>query len=328
MGARVDGDVVVPDGGLAAPGAVVGLDIGGSKIHGVLVAGGEVVAERRCAVAHGPEGVVASAAAAVAALLADARDAGASVRLEAVGAGVPGVVAPGRGTVQHAVNLGIVQAAPVGPVLAERLGVPVVVENDLNVAALGAARTLGLGEDLAYLALGTGLAAGLLLDGRLRRGSVGAAGEIGHVPYRPDGRPCPCGQRGCLEQYASGSAVDAHWAADGAPGPARLFAAAAAGEPRAVRVRDELADAVAFAVQVLVLTTDVRHVVLGGGVAQVGAPLLEAVGAATSRRAAGSPFLATLRIADRLRLGGPGLPVAPVGAALAAQELLGAAWRS
>jgi predicted NBD/HSP70 family sugar kinase len=327
MGARVDGDVAVPDGAVGGPGAVVGLDIGGSKIHGVLVVGGEVVGQRRCVVRHGAQGVVDSAADAVRALLDDARGAGVPVRLEAVGAGVPGIVAPGRGTVQHAVNLGVVDAAPVGPDLAGRLGVPVVVENDLNVAALGAARTLGLGEDLAYLALGTGLAAGLLVDGRLRRGSVGAAGEIGHVPYRDGGRPCPCGQRGCLEQYASGSAVDA-WAADDVPGPARLLTLAAAGDVAAVRARDELADAVAFAVQVLVLTTDVRHVVLGGGVAQVGAPLLDAVLSATRRRAEVSPFLATLRVAERLRLAGTGVPVAPVGAAVAAQELLGVPWRS
>ena len=64
-------------------------------------------------------------------------------------------------------------------------------------------------HDLAFLALGTGLAAGLLLEGRLRRGSTGGAGEIGHLPLVPDGPPCKCGQRGCLEQYASGSALDA-----------------------------------------------------------------------------------------------------------------------
>ncbi|EYR61969.1 ROK family transcriptional regulator, partial [Actinotalea ferrariae CF5-4] len=225
--AGADGPETVHDGADGPTGAVVGLDVGGSKIDGVLVVGGEVVGRRRSAVRHGADGVVGSAAEAVEELLADARRAGAPVRLRAVGAGVPGIVAPGRGTVEHAVNLGVVGAAPVGPDLAERLGVPVVVENDLNVAALGAARTLGLGDDLAYLSLGTGLAAGLLLDGRLRRGSVGAAGEIGHVPYRPDGRSCPCGQRGCLEQYASGSAIDGAWAADGVPGPARLFAAAA-----------------------------------------------------------------------------------------------------
>ena len=75
----------------------------------------------------------------------------------------------------------------IGPLLSARLGgVPVTVENDLNAAALGAADLLGL-RDMALLALGTGVAAGLVLDGRLRRGHAGAAGEIGHLPYRPGG---------------------------------------------------------------------------------------------------------------------------------------------
>jgi glucokinase len=210
------------------------------------------------------------------------------------------------------------------PLLAARLGgVPVVVENDLNVAALGAARVLGLSGDLAFLALGTGVAAGLLLGGELRRGQRGGAGEIGHIPVDPAGPRCPCGQRGCLELYASGAAIDAVWPnPNGRPTAVDLFDAAAAADGTAVRIRDRFADAVAAAVRLLVLTCDVEHVVLGGGVAEVGPPLLEAVAGSLRRQAAGSAFLRSLGIAERLQLVPEEVPVAPIGAALLVRSLL------
>ena len=94
------------------------------------------------------------------------------------------------------------------------------VENDLNAATWGA-HVLSGADDLAYLSLGTGLAAGFVLSGTLRRGAHGAAGEIGHVPVDPAGALCSCGQRGCLELSASGSALSAAWPADGGGAPGR-----------------------------------------------------------------------------------------------------------
>lgn len=303
-------------------GARVGLDIGGSKVLGVLLVDREVRRLHRVAVGRGADGVVAAAVETVRALGGGRVPTG----LLGVGLGVPGIVDHRAGTVAHAVNLGIGEAEPLGPRLAEALGVPVVVENDLTVAALGAADLLGLGGDLAYLALGTGVAAGLLLDGRLRRGHRGAAGEVGHLTLVPDGLPCPCGQRGCLELYASGSALDAAWPGTaGTPAPEALFRAAATGDAAAVDVRDRFADAVAAAVQTLVLTTDVAHVVLGGGVAAVGEPLRSAVADAVRRRAAVSGFLTSLHIDERLHVVPAGVLVAPVGAALAVDAAVRAA---
>lgn len=319
------GHAPVPDGGPVADWSV-GLDIGGTKVLGVLLASTPGAApvvhgSVRVPTRRGHAGVVASAAEAVEALCAQA---GLTVDdLTGVGAGVPGVVEPLTGAVSHAVNLGIDGTdVPLGELLRERLGgVPVGVENDLNAAALGAAELLGLGGDLAYLALGTGVAAGLLLDGRLRRGHLGAAGEIGHVPYVVDGPACPCGQRGCLELYASGSAIDAAWPSrTGRPAPAEVFEAAAAGDREALAVQGRFVDAVAAAVRMLVLTCDVEHVVLGGGVAEVGAPLLEEVAAAVRRQAEGSAFLRSLHVAERLSLVPRELQVAAVGAALAARR--------
>lgn len=321
--------------GATVPGPAVGLDIGGTKTLAVLLDGaGEVVAQARLATERGPRGVVAGAARAVHGVT---RQAGLTTAdLVGVGVGVPGLVDPGSGTVRHAVNVGV-DGAPLQltQLLSDELdGLPVGVENDLNVAALGAAHLAladgdsadgtpsggpasGDGVDLAFLALGTGLAAGIVLDGRLRRGVGGAAGEIGHVPVDPSGPLCPCGQRGCLELYASGTAVAALWPArTGRPAPVELFEAAAAGVPGASEARDRYASAVAAAVRMLVLAVDVPTVVLGGGVAQLGEPLLVAVRAALARESSASGFLSSLHLPDRVRLAPGRVPVGAVGAAV------------
>jgi predicted NBD/HSP70 family sugar kinase len=172
-------------------------------------------------------------------------------------------------------------------------------------------------DDLAYLALGTGLAAGFVLSGTLRRGVHGAAGEIGHVPVDPAGALCSCGQRGCLELRASGSALSAAWPVQGKVPPAEaLFAAAAAGNQEAVAARGRFAAGVADAIRMLALAVDPAAIIIGGGVAHVGEPLLTAVTMALRDQAAASPFLAALGLADRLRLLPGQLPVGAIGAAL------------
>lgn len=299
----------------------VGLDVGGTKVLGVLLdADGVVTHQLRSATVGGAAGVVDTAVAVVEELCAGA---GIAVdELAGVGIGLPGVVDPADGTVEHAVNLGIEERTPLGALVAERLGVRVHVENDLTVAVVGAAHTVDGGHapavhDLAFLALGTGLAAGLLLEGRLRRGSTGGAGEIGHLTLVPDGLPCKCGQVGCLEQYASGSALDTAWPSRyGRPAPEELFAAAEAGDARAIEIRDQFAWAVAAAVRILVLTCDVELVVIGGGVSALGQPLLRAVTAELEREAQASPFLATMGLARRVSLAPADVPVGAVGAAL------------
>jgi predicted NBD/HSP70 family sugar kinase len=271
---------------------------------------------------RGVDAVVATAVEAVRGLLAGVP--GGASGLTGVGIGLPGVVDPATGRVEHAVNLGIEDGVPLAALVSAALdGVPVQIENDLNAAALGAAHVLpGPVTDLAFLALGTGLAAGLVLDGRLRRGARGSAGEIGHLVHVAGGIPCPCGQRGCLEQYASGSAVGAAWpVTDGdVPPPVALFAAADAGDPAAVAVRDTFADAVAAAVRVLVLTTDVAHVVIGGGVSELGEPLLREVRRALDRAGEGSAFVAAMLMGERVSLAPHGVPVGAVGAALAGRK--------
>jgi glucokinase len=292
----------------------VGLDIGATKILGAVIgADGTVIAQTRQDTLFGPDGVLDTAVT-VLDLLATALD---GALPSHIGIGIPGIVDRSRGTVAHAVNLGLGgDWFPLADRLADRTGATVVVENDLNAATWGA-HVLSGADDLAYLSLGTGLAAGFVLSGVLRRGVHGAAGEIGHVPVDPAGPLCSCGQRGCLELRASGSALSATWPAEGAVPPAEaLFAAAAAGNPKAVAARDRFAAGVADAIRMLSLAVDPAVIIIGGGVAHVGEPLLAAVTAALRAQASSSPFLAALDLADRLRLLPGQLPVGAIGAAL------------
>jgi predicted NBD/HSP70 family sugar kinase len=318
QGATPASVVGTPDG--SRPGWSIGLDVGGTKVLGVVLdPSGTVRHQVRAATVRGIDGVVGGVVDAV----HDLADlAGVAVEdLAGIGIGLPGVVDPRDGTVEHAVNLGIVERVALGALVADQLGaqLPVQVENDLNMAALGAAHVITEPvADLAFLALGTGVAAGLLLDGRLRRGATGAAGEIGHLTLIVDGLPCKCGQNGCVEQYASGTAIDVAWPGPHSrPAPLELFEAAAAGDTHAIDVRDQFAWAVASAVRILVLTCDVQHVVIGGGVSGVGAPLLECVRSVLAAEAHASPFLASMGLATRVSLAPAGSPVGAIGAALA-----------
>lgn len=294
----------------------LGVDIGGTKVHAVVLdAAGAVLAESRLPTGFGADAVVSSAHAAVTALTERLRiDPGA---LASIGIGVPGRVDPASGHVAHAVNLGL-DSLDLGALLASRLGRAVVVENDVNAAALGAFHVLGDPRlrSMAYLNLGTGLAAGLVLDGRVWRGSRGVAGEIGHISVDPQGVLCRCGQRGCLETLASGSALARLWP-QGAGAPAsELFAAADAGDEQAAAVAERLVGNVAAAVRILVLTVDVDAVVIGGGLSSLGDRLLGQVRARLDADARTSPFLASLGLAERVLPVPSGSPVGAVGAAL------------
>ncbi|MCU1438623.1 MAG: hypothetical protein JWP66_1710 [Naasia sp.] len=298
----------------------VGIDIGGTKTDAVAVdRQGAVLGELRLPTGFGADAVLQSTVDAVS-LLAT-RIGVAPGEFASLGIGIPGSVDPQSGRVTHAVNLGL-EGLELGALLSARLGLEVRVENDVNAAALGAYSLLGARDggpgahSMAYLNLGTGLAAGLVLGGRLWRGARGSAGEIGHIPIDPAGPQCPCGQRGCLETVASGSAVARQWPTD-SPRPVQaLFDAAETGDATAIVVRDRLLASIAAAVRLLVLTVDVDAVVIGGGISSLGETLVEAVRAELRAAAAASPFLASLDLPGRVRLVPEGFPAAAVGAAL------------
>lgn len=293
----------------------IGIDIGGTKIEGVLAdPTGAVHATCRISARPGNDLVVEDTVRVARSLTEEPVP---------VGIGIPGQIDAEHGVVRNVVNLGITELALADEVGA-RLGAPVRIENDVNAAALGAAAVVG-GERKAgtgtvvFLNLGTGLAAGIVRDGRLDRGSTGAIGEIGHVPVDPNRLPCPCGQRGCLETVACGGAVARLWpSAD--PAMPDILRRAAQGDPEARRVRDMVLHAIGDALQIVAQAYDPRLILVGGGMARTGAPLFDAIGAEMRRRAEGCPFLTTLDIPSRVRPVPDGAPIGAIGAALAAAE--------
>lgn len=292
------------------------MDIGGTKTHAVVIdPSGRPVQQLRVPTGYGCDALLATAAEAVRRIAALAGIS--TAEIESIGIGIPGTVNNGSGRVTHAVNLGI-DDLDLGAELSDRLGLRVHVENDVNAAAFGAFHLVGPPEtsSMAYLNLGTGLAAGLVLNGELWRGSRGAAGEIGHFPVDPLGPVCSCGQRGCLETMASGSAVARQWPTKHPRPVQEIFEAARAGNALALDVKRRLVENVASAVRALVLTVDVETVVIGGGISSLGDPLLDEVRAVLHSQAAMSPFLASLDLADRVRIIPPDVPAAAVGAAL------------
>jgi len=311
----------------------LGIDIGGTKTAVVLVADGSVRAMRSAPSGRGASGVVDVAVRLAGEVLAPRPRGAADV--VSVGACMPGLVDPVSGVARHAVNLEV-ESLDLAGELSVRLGVPVAVENDVKAAALGAWRLCAPwaegtaavdiepgGLALAYLNLGTGLASAVVRDGVVVRGIDGAAGEIGHLPLGGDA-PCTCGQVGCLETVASGSALARLWPAAGrrATNP---FAAAAAGDALAAAAVDVLCTGVGLAVQLLALASGAERVVVGGGLAGLGAPLLDGIRADLERRARSSRMIDALGLPDRVELLPADVPVAALGAAwLSAPDRTGA----
>jgi predicted NBD/HSP70 family sugar kinase len=293
----------------------IGLDIGGTKTDAVLVGGDGGIRERvRIATSWGPAGVIETAVRAIEEVCALAGVGLADV--ESVGVGVPGQV-DADGVLRHAVNLGVDELA-IGVVLGGRIGRPVCVENDVKAAALGAARLLGSDGSIAYLNLGTGVAAGHVAEGRLRRGSRGTAGEVGHISVDPDGHECRCGQRGCIETLAGGAYVAEHWGAPSDYPVLAVFDAADLGDERAIAIRSDLARGVVSAVTVLALSVDPDRIVVGGGVTSLGERLTDLLRDGFRLAADGSDFLRSLDLEARVEILPRSLPAAAFGAAMIA----------
>jgi len=209
-----------------------------------------------------------------------------------IGIGTAGLIDTTIGTVLQAVNLDW-RDVPLGTLLRRHTGLPVYVANDSQATALaehvfGRPRT----SNLVVVKVGTGIGAGIILDGNLFQGDGYGAGEIGHVTVRPNGLQCRCGRLGCLETVASSRAILDHLATmQGAPASLTdAVAAARAGNRAVLRVVRQSGEAVGLAVAWLVSTLNVERVVLVGSVAEFGEPWLEAV-RDTMRRSA-LPLLA------------------------------------
>jgi glucokinase len=189
---------------------LLGVDLGGTKILAVVAdRTGRILGEAKHPTLgkQGPDAVINRIA--EAARQAMQRASADWTDLQAMGVGAPGPVDPVSGTVYHAPNLPGWDEVALGPRLGEMLGVPVFVENDVNAGTYGEF-SLGAGrgvQNMVGIFVGTGVGGGLILDGALRQGFRGAAGEIGHMVLLADGPVCGCGRRGCLEALASRVAI-------------------------------------------------------------------------------------------------------------------------
>ncbi|MGW2961573.1 ROK family protein [Streptomyces sp. NPDC001220] len=260
---------------------VIALDVGGTGMKAALVGpDGELLHQDRRATGRdrGPEAVVAAILDFAADLYAYGEKhfgEGAA----AAGLAVPGIVDEPNGVAVFSANLGW-RDVPLRALLADRLGIPVALGHDVRTGGLAEGRLgAGKGADrFFFVALGTGIAGGFGLDGRVESGAHGFAGEIGHIVVRPQGLPCPCGQRGCLERYASAAAVSEAWAkAGGDPdaGAAGCAKSVTSGDPNAVRVWGEALAALADGLVTALTLLDPRVLIIGGGLAEAGDVLFE-----------------------------------------------------
>ncbi|WP_282702662.1 ROK family protein [Streptomyces sp. CC219B] len=266
---------------------VIALDVGGTGMKAALVgADGTLLHQARRATGRerGPEAVVRTILDFAAELRAHGTE-----RLggpaAAAGVAVPGIVDETRGIASYAANLGW-RDVPLRELIGAELGIPVALGHDVRTGGLAEGRVgAGRGTDrFLFVALGTGIAGAIGLDGRVEAGAHGFAGEIGHIVVRPGGTPCPCGQHGCLERFASAAAVSEAWAAacgDPEADAADCAKAVTSGDPNAVRVWQRAVDALADGLVTALTLLDPRTLIIGGGLAEAGetlfTPLRDAV---------------------------------------------------
>lgn len=213
-----------------------------------------------------PETVVRHAAIVVRQLLADPLVGAGQVI--GIGFALPGSYDVDRGVCTFMVRFGW-DNVPIADMLAQQVDLPVWVDNDVNAFAL-AAHLFGLAQDqhnMLALVVGTGVAAAFITDSVLHRGARGAAGEIGHINVVPDGRPCLCGRRGCLETYWSDTAMRADWAAHTAATPkceSDLLVAAEAGDSAAIALLNVAGVGLGTALAASVALVDPDLIIVGG----------------------------------------------------------------
>ncbi|MFC8358837.1 ROK family protein [Streptomyces griseorubiginosus] len=267
---------------------VIALDVGGTGMKAALVgAGGELLHRARRATGRerGPDAVVGGILDFTAELRAYGVEQLGAPAL-AAGVAVPGIVDEEHGVAAYAANLGW-RDVPLRALLTDRLGgAPVALGHDVRTGGLAEGRIgAGRGTDrYLFVALGTGIAGAIGIAGRVEAGAHGFAGEIGHIVVRPGGTPCPCGQRGCLERYASAAAVSEAWAAvTGNPeaDAADCARAVDADDPKAREVWQHAVDTLADGLITALTLLDPRTLIIGGGLAEAGetlfTPLREAV---------------------------------------------------
>jgi glucokinase len=274
-----------------------GIDLGGTKILAVVLdEQGTILnkSEASTNASEGPESVIQRMFDLIQRCLAPEHE------LASIGVATAGTLNAKEGIVAYAANLGWNQV-PLGIRLQQEFGVPVNLENDANAAAYGEwAAGAGKGtKNCVYITVSTGIGAGVISSGRLIRGRDSSASELGHITIDWNGPRCPCGNVGCMELYASGTAIARRAqqlatdspeqaatlmnAANGGPITSRHVAeAASAGDELSAGVLREAGRALGTGLVSIIHMVNPEVIVLGGGAANIGAPLLEPMNQAIS----------------------------------------------
>lgn len=231
---------------------------------------------------------------------------------------VPGIIDEANGTVRYSVNLGWTDV-PLGQLALDRLSVPTAVVHDVR-AACRAEAAVGLGRgcaDMVVLVIGTGIAAGIVAGGQPVIGATSSAGEIGHMIVRPGGELCPCGQRGCLEAYASAAAISRRYVEQGGRrADASAAEIAMSADPLARQVWHDAISALAKALAAVTVALDPALIVIAGGLSRAGDALADPIRAELAQAL-------TWRPAPPIRLSAFTENAGLAGAALGAWELAG-----
>ncbi|MDA8520658.1 ROK family protein [Acidovorax sp. NCPPB 4044] len=248
----------------------IGIDVGGTKIEGIVLdAGGQECERLRCAtpVQEGYEPVVESIA-----RLYESLAERVGQGKHTLGIGTPGSISPATQLLRNCNATGL-NGRPLHRDLEARIGRPFAMANDANCFALAESRmgAAAQSQEVLGIVLGTGVGAGLVVHGRLVEGRNGIAGEWGHMVLDPQGPACYCGRRGCVERYLSGPALEqAYRQATGTDmDAARIVDRARAGEGAAAAVFDRFLDRFAEALANVVAVLDPQAIVIGGGLASI-----------------------------------------------------------
>lgn len=256
----------------------IGIDMGGTNIRLAIIAeDGDVISSKRykTSAREGKDAVIARLSSATSDLIAEGRSHGTVV---GIGIGVPGLIE--NGVVRYSPNLPGWNDVPLQSLLEDALALPVVLENDANAVTYGE-MSVGAGkgfDSLICITLGTGVGGGLILDGKIWRGAFGMAGEVGHMVVEPEGVQCSCGNRGCLEAYASATGIvrmareavnrgDAFWEIDNLT-TETLEGAAREGDKAAIRLFLDAGRYLGIGITSLLHILNPEAVIIGGGVAK------------------------------------------------------------
>ncbi|MFB3776234.1 MAG: ROK family protein [Bryobacteraceae bacterium] len=248
----------------------IGLDLGGTNFRAAAVDQQGRVLDRVSAATNSSGGRDAIVSAIVSAI-EKLRRGRPQDDLAGIGVALAGFIEMEKGLIVSSPNIPAFENFPARDEIGARLGTPVILENDANAAALGE-QWMGAGrgvEDLVLLTLGTGIGGGIIAGGRILHGSLGMAGEVGHITVNPTGIPCACGNTGCLEKHASATAIATmarHMALGEDLTSEEVYRMAVEGNPLAVRVFESMGSALGTGLASLVQIFNFPLYLLSGGV--------------------------------------------------------------